>query len=117
MAPLLLHLLVTAALLLVVARVVKGITIDGFGTALLAALAFGFVNACVRPLMILLTLPLTILTFGLFLFVINALLFWAAASVLDGFYVSGFWAALLGSIIYSVIMLVVNVALKSVLAR
>ena len=109
MAPLLLHLLVTAALLLVVARVVKGVAIEGFGTALLAALAFGFVNACVRPLMILLTLPLTILTFGLFLFVVNALAFRLAAALVPGFTVDGFGPALLGSIVLSLLNLAVAV--------
>ena len=109
MAPFLVHLVVTAALLLVVARLVKGVTIEGFGTALLAALAFGFVNACVRPLMILLTLPLTILTFGLFLFVVNALAFRLAAALVPGFTVDGFGPALLGSVLLSLLNLAVAV--------
>ena len=107
MATLLVHLVVTAALLLLVARFVKGVEIEGFGTALLAALAFGIVNACVRPLMLLLTLPLTILTFGLFLFVLNALMFRLAAALVPGFTVRSFGPALLGSILLSLLNLAV----------
>ena len=107
MATLLVHLIVTAALLLLVARFVKGVEIEGFGTALLAALVFGFVNACVRPLMLLLTLPLTILTFGLFLFVLNALMFRLAAALVPGFTVRSFGPALLGSILLSLLNLAV----------
>jgi len=107
MTSLLVHLVVTAALLLLVARFVKGVEVGGFGTALLAALAFGIVNACVRPLMLLLTLPLTILTFGLFLFVLNALMFWLAAAIVPGFAVRGFGPALLGSVLLSLLNLAV----------
>ena len=67
------HLVITAGLLLVVANLVEGISIDGWGAALLGALMLGLANACVRPLMILLTLPLTVLTFGLFLLVVNGI--------------------------------------------
>jgi putative membrane protein len=70
-----------------------------------------------RPVLVVLTLPVTVVTLGLFLFVINALLFWAAAGVLDGFHVNGFWAALLGSLIYSALMLIVNSAVNSLLSR
>jgi putative membrane protein len=104
-ATLLVHLVVTALLLLAVARFVKGVEIDGFGTALLAALVFGLVNGCVRPLMILLTLPLTVLTFGLFLFVVNALMFRLAAALVPGFTVRGFGPALLGSLLLSLLNL------------
>jgi putative membrane protein len=104
---LLVHLVVTALLLLAVARFVQGVSIDGFGTALLAALVFGIVNACVRPLMILLTLPLTILSFGLFLFVVNALMFRLAAALVPGFNVTGFGPALLGSIVLSLLNVLV----------
>jgi len=67
-----------------------------------------------RPVLVILTLPVTVITLGLFLFVINALLFWAAASLMDGFGVNGFGAALLGSLIYSALMLVVDAAVKTV---
>ena len=71
----------------------------------------GVFNVILRPLLVLLTLPVTVLTLGLFLFVINALLFWAAASVLNGFAVSGFAAALIGSLIYSALGMVIDAAL------
>jgi putative membrane protein len=107
MTSLLVHLVVTAALLLLVARFVKGVQVDGFATALLAALVFGFVNAIVKPLMVLLTLPLTILTLGLFLFVVNALMFRLAAALVPGFSVAGFGPALLGSLLLSLLNLAV----------
>ena len=71
----------------------------------------------VRPLLVLLTLPVTLLTLGLFLFVINALMFWAAASVLDGFHVAGFSAALIGSLIYSVCGMVIDAATERIFNR
>lgn len=78
---------------------------------MLAALVLGLLNVFLRPLLVVLTFPVTVLTLGLFLFVINALMFWAAAGVLDGFQVDGFGAALLGSLLYTLIGLVVNSAL------
>lgn len=109
---LLLRWLLAACALLLVAYVYEGVQVRSFPSALIAAAVIGLFNMLLRPVLVVLTLPVTIVTFGLFLFVINALLFWAAASVLDGFYVGGFWAAMLGSIIYSVIMLVVDAALR-----
>ena len=91
--------------------------VQSFTSALIAAFVIGLFNMVLRPILVLLTLPVTLITLGLFLFVINALLFWAAASVLDGFHVNGFGAALLGSLIYSAIMLVVDAAVKSLLSR
>lgn len=110
---LLLRWLLAACALLLVAYVYEGVQLRSFPSALIAAAVIGLFYMLLRPVLVVLTLPVTVVTFGLFLFVINALLFWAAASVLDGFYVSGFWAALLGSIIYSVIMLVVDAALRA----
>jgi putative membrane protein len=110
---LLLRWLLAACALLLVAYVYEGVQVRSFPSALIAAAVIGLFYMLLRPVLVVLTLPVTVVTFGLFLFVINALLFWAAASVLDGFYVGGFWAALLGSIIYSVIMLVVDAALRS----
>ena len=107
--------LLAACALLVVAALYSGVQIEGYAAALIAAAVIGLFNIFLRPLLVLLTLPVTVVTLGLFLFVINALLFWAAASILDGFHVAGFWAALLGSLIYSLIMLVVNLAVKSLL--
>ncbi len=109
--------LLAACALLMVAYLYPGVEVRSFPSALIAAAVIGLFNMLLRPVLVVLTLPVTVVTLGLFLFVINALLFWAAASVLDGFYVAGFWAALLGSVIYSLLMLAVNTALRSILAR
>lgn len=109
---LLLRWLLLAAALLAVPYVYGGVTVTGFGAAMVAALVLGLLNTLVRPLLVLLTLPVTVLTLGLFLFVINALMFWAAASLLDGIAVTGFAAALIGSVIYSVFGLVIDAALE-----
>lgn len=95
--------LLGALALLITAYLVTGVTIDGVYTALIAAVILGLLNVLVRPVLFVLTLPITIVTLGLFHFVINALLFMFAASFIEGFSVSGFWVALLGSIIVSVI--------------
>jgi putative membrane protein len=107
--------LLAACALLLVAYLYPGVQVQSFTSALIAAAVIGLFNAVLRPILVILTLPVSVITLGLFLFVINALLFWAAASVLDGFQVSGFVAALLGSLIYSVLMLVVNTATRSIL--
>jgi putative membrane protein len=109
--------LLAACALLLVAYLYPGVQIQSFGSALIAAAFIGLFNTLLRPILVVLTLPVTVVTLGLFLFVINALMFWAAASLLDGFHVSGFWAALLGSIIYSVLMLVVDAALRALFPR
>ena len=83
------------------ASIVSGVQIEGFGTFLLAAILLGVINAIVRPIAVILTLPLTILTLGLFLLVLNAAMFGLAALLLENFNVSGFWAAFFGSIIVS----------------
>lgn len=100
--------LLNAAALMLVAYLYPGVTVDSFVAALVAALVLGLVNAVVRPLLVILTLPVTLLTLGLFLFVINALLFWLVAEVVGGFHVDGFGAALLGSILFSLITLVTS---------
>jgi putative membrane protein len=104
--------LLSAAALLLVAYLYQGVEVRSFTAALIAALVIGLLNAVVRPILVILTLPVTVLTLGLFLFVINALMFWAAASLLDGFEVRGFVAALIGSLIYSVIGMVIESALE-----
>ena len=104
--------LLLAAALLLVAHLYPGVTVASFGSALIAAFVIGLFNTLVRPLLVLLTLPVTLLTLGLFLFVINALMFWAAAGVLDGFNVRGFGAALLGSLLYSLCGMVIDVAVE-----
>ena len=100
--------LITALALILVARLVPGIEVAGIYSAIIAALVLGLLNILVRPLLIVLTLPITVLTLGLFIFVINALLFWFAASFLEGFDVAGFIPALLGSLIVSVISTIGN---------
>jgi len=101
------HLLLTAALLLLVANVVRGVEVEGWGSAFLGAIALGLVNAFVRPLMLVLTFPLTILTFGLFLLVINALMLWLVAAMVPGIRVQGFGPALLGSLVLTLLNLAV----------
>jgi len=95
--------LLNAVALLVVAYLLPGITVASFGSALIAALVLGLLNMLVKPLLVLLTLPITILTLGLFLIVLNALLFWFAGSILKGFQVNGFWWAVVGALLYSLI--------------
>lgn len=104
--------LLSATALLAVASLYSGVEVRSFGAALVAALIIGLFNVFLRPVLIVLTLPVTLVTIGLFLFIINAVLFWAAASVLDGFQVQGFAAALLGSLIYSAFGLVIDSALE-----
>ncbi len=109
--------LLSAAALLFVAYVYSGVTVQSFGAALIAAFVIGLLNTVVRPILLVLTLPVTVLTLGLFLFVVNALMFWAAASVLDGFQVRGFLAALVGSLLYSVLGLVIESALERLFSK
>ena len=114
---LLIRWLLLAAALLLVAHLYSGVVVASFSAALIAAFVIGLLNTLVRPLLILLTLPVTLLTLGLFLFVINALMFWAAAGVLDGFNVKGFTAALIGSLIYSLCGMVIDVAVERLFNR
>jgi putative membrane protein len=93
------------------------VSVASFGSAMIAALVIGLLNTLLRPILVLLTLPVTILTLGLFLFVINALMFYFAASVLEGFHVTGFVAALVGSLLYSLCGLVVDAAMERIFAR
>jgi putative membrane protein len=109
--------LLSAAALLLVAYLYGGVQVTSFGAALIAALVIGLLNAVLRPVLVLLTLPVTLVTLGLFLFVINALMFWAAAGLLDGLHVTGFGAALIGSLLYSLIGLVIDSALGSLFAK
>src|SRR5919109_4409160 len=89
--------------LIAVAYLMPSITVSSFGAALVAALVLGLLNAVIRPVLVLLTLPVTVLTLGLFIFVINGLLFWAVGSLVPGFQVAGFWSAVFAAIIYSLI--------------
>jgi putative membrane protein len=112
MLKLLVKWLLSAAALLFVATVYSGVEVRTFSSALVASFVIGLLNTVVRPILLVLTLPVTLLTVGLFLFVINALMFWAAASILDGFHVRGFAAALIGSLLYSLLGLVIESALE-----
>lgn len=103
MARLLLGWLLNAIALLAVAYLLPSIQVASFGSALIAALVLGLVNTVVRPVLVLLTLPITLLTLGLFLLVLNGLLFWAVGNVLDGFAVGGFWSGLFGALLYSLV--------------
>ncbi|MBC7729107.1 MAG: phage holin family protein [Microbacteriaceae bacterium] len=109
---LILRWLLLAAALLLVANVYPGVTVASFSSAMIAALVLGLLNTLVRPLLVLLTLPVTLITLGLFLFVINALMFWSASGLLSGFNVAGFSAALIGSVIYSLCGMVIDVAME-----
>lgn len=106
-----------AAALLLVAHLYPGVEVKNFGAAMIAALVIGLFNALLRPILVLLTLPVTLLTVGLFLFVINAVMFYAAASVLVDFNVTGFVAALIGSLIYSLCGMVIDVAMERLFAE
>lgn len=91
-----------AFVLLVIAEYVPGITVEGVYPAVIAAIVLGVLNVLVKPILFVLTLPITILTLGLFTFIINAGLFWFAASFVDGFAVTNFWYALFGSILVTI---------------
>ncbi|HLS43249.1 MAG TPA: phage holin family protein [Paenalcaligenes sp.] len=95
--------ILNAVALLVVAYILPGIHVASFGSALIAALVLGLLNTIVKPILTVLTLPITIVTLGLFLLVLNALVFWFAGSVLKGFQVEGFWWAMIGAIVYSLV--------------
>ena len=95
--------LVNTLALAAVAYLMPSITIQTPGAAIVAALVLGLVNAVLRPILVILTLPVTLLTLGLFIFVINGLLFWAVASLVPGFDVGGFWSGVLGAILFSIV--------------
>ena len=108
MKHLIVKILLNAAALLVTANLIDGIYIDGYGSVLIAAIVLGIVNAIIRPILTLLTLPLHVLTLGLFTFVINALMLKTVAVVVSGFDVGGFWPAFVGAIVLSVVSTVLN---------
>lgn len=97
-----------AIALLFVAWIIPGISLAGFGSAMWAALVIGLINVIIRPILILLTLPINLMTLGLFTFIINALLFWLVSRIVPGFIVLDFWSALLGSIVLSIISVFIN---------
>lgn len=109
--------LLLAGALLLVASLYEGVRVSSYGSALVAALVLGLLNTLVRPVLVLLTLPVTVITLGLFLFVINATTFWLAAEVLEGFAVRSFGAALVGSLLYSVCGLLIDAAMERLFSR
>lgn len=105
--------LIMAAAILITAYLIPGVAISGFWAALWLALFLGVINVILKPILIVLTLPINILTLGLFTFVINALMILLASSVIKGFSVSGFWTALLFSVVLSIISYVLNVIFRT----
>jgi len=102
---------INAASLLLLAWLIPAVQVAGFGTALVVALVLGLLNTVIRPVLIVLTLPVNLLTLGLFTFVINGFLFWFAARILEGFAVAGFGWAVLAAFVYSLISWAVSAAL------
>ena len=101
------------AILLIAYLLPRLVWVDSLGAALIAALLLGMVNAVLRPVLIILTLPLTLLTLGLFLLFINGLMLWLVAALVSGFHVNGFWGALFGSILISLVSWVLSRVLRS----
>ena len=95
--------LINAAALMALPYLMHSVTVTNVGAALIAALVLALVNTLIRPVLVILTLPVTFLSLGLFVLVINALLFWLVATLVDGFQVAGFWSAFLAAILYSII--------------
>jgi putative membrane protein len=108
LVPFLIHWAITAVSLWVASHIFRGLKFDSTGALIVAALLLGFANAIVKPLLIVLTLPLTLLTFGLFLLVINALMILLVAALVKGFRVSGFWTALFASLFVSILSILIG---------
>jgi putative membrane protein len=104
----LIHVAITAIALLLASKVFKGLKFDGGGSLVISALLLGFANAVVWPLLVILTLPLTVITLGLFLLVINALMLMLVAALVKGFRISGFWTAFFASIFISILSIVLG---------
>ncbi len=109
---LLLRWALNAVALMLIPELLSDIRVDGYMAALISALLLGFVNAIIRPLLVLITLPITILTLGLFTLVINGLMFWAVSGLVEGFVVPGCWAAFWGALLYSLLTWMVSLALS-----
>jgi putative membrane protein len=108
MTGILIRWLITTLAILAVPYLISGVRVESFGSAMLTAAILGILNALVRPILIILTLPLTILTLGLFILIINALLFQLAGAIVPGMYVASFWSAFFASIIVSIVSWVLN---------
>ena len=108
MTGILIRWLITTLAILAVPYLISGVRVEGFGSAMLTAAILGILNALVRPILIILTLPLTVITLGLFILVINALLFELAGALVPGMYVASFWSAFFASIIVSIVSWILN---------
>ena len=100
--------IINAVLLMIIPYFVGGFEVANFYVALISALVLAFINAIIRPILIILTLPINILTLGLFTLVINALIFWFIASFVRGFSVTGFWPAFWAALVYSIFSMILN---------
>jgi putative membrane protein len=109
--------ILNALALIAVANFVPGIHVDGFAAALIAAFFLGLVNTLIRPIFLLLTLPVTVITLGLFIFVINGLLFWFTGSILKDFIVDSFWNGVMGAVLYSIFSWALSAAAAQVMRR
>ena len=108
------RLLINVVAILIIAHIVPSlIRVDGFLAALVVAILLGIVNTIIRPILVILTFPLTLLSFGLFLLVINGLMLWLVSAFVSGFHVSGFWGALFGSILISIVSWILSKFLPS----
>ena len=105
------RILLNAAALVLTAGLFESINLEGFFSAILAVMILAFINGFIRPIFLLLTLPLTVMTLGLFTLVINAMLFKLTSVLVPGFHVGGFWSALGGALIYSILVLLINIFL------
>lgn len=103
---------ISSLALLAVTYIIKGIQITNIATVFVAALILGIINAFLRPLIILVTLPINILTWGLFTFIINGFLFYLASKIVKGFSIANFWTAIFGALLYSVISLLLNILIN-----
>ena len=108
---------INAGVLLLLPFILPAVQVKDFTSALIAALVLGLLNSLLRPILVLLTPPVTLLTLGLFLFVINALMFYFAAHLLEGFHVDSFTAALIGSLLYSLCGVVIDTAMERLFKR
>jgi len=113
MVELLARLIINAALLLIVSRLVPGLYVEGWGSAFIGAIVLGLVNFFVRPVMVVLTFPLTMVTLGLFLLIVNALMLWLMAALVPGIHLQGFGSAFLGSLLFSLL----NLAISAIVRR
>jgi len=112
MIDLLARLIINAALLLFVSRLVPGLYVEGWGSAFIGAIVLGVVNFFVKPVMVILTFPLTIMTLGLFLLVVNALMLWLVSALVPGIHLQGFGSAIVGSLLFSLLNLAVSALVR-----